>query len=33
MNNFYIAVHDAERDLLNFPYEVDEVDPDPSDPD
>jgi PAS domain S-box-containing protein len=33
VENFYIAVHDAERDLLCFPYEVDEADPDLMDPD
>ena len=27
--NFYIALHDAERDILEFPYFVDEVDPPP----
>jgi len=26
-SNFYIALYDAERDLVSFPYYVDEVDP------
>jgi GAF domain-containing protein/DNA-binding response OmpR family regulator len=32
-DNFYIALYDAERDMINFPYYVDEVDPDAPDPD
>ncbi|MGH2407284.1 MAG: GAF domain-containing protein, partial [Candidatus Limnocylindrales bacterium] len=31
--NFYIALYDDERQLLNFPYYVDEIDTDPPDPD
>ena len=31
--NFYIALYDAERGLVNFPYYVDEVDDDVPDPD
>jgi GAF domain-containing protein/CheY-like chemotaxis protein/HPt (histidine-containing phosphotransfer) domain-containing protein len=30
-DNFYIALYDAERDMINFPYNVDE-DPDQPDP-
>ncbi len=30
--NFYIALYDEERQLLNFAYEVDTVDPNPADP-
>ncbi len=30
--NFYIALYDEERQLLNFPYYVDSLDPDPPDP-
>ncbi|HEY8167620.1 MAG TPA: GAF domain-containing protein, partial [Candidatus Limnocylindrales bacterium] len=30
--NFYIALYDEERQLLNFPYYVDSVDPDVPDP-
>ena len=30
--NFYIALYDEERQLLNFAYEVDSVDPLPADP-
>jgi PAS domain S-box-containing protein len=30
--NFYIALFDEERQLLNFAYEVDTVDPHPADP-
>jgi PAS domain S-box-containing protein len=33
VRSFYIAVHDAERDLLSFPYYVDEIDLDVPDPD
>lgn len=29
-NNFYIALYDQEKDLLSFPYFVDEYDPSPS---
>ncbi|MDQ3937615.1 MAG: GAF domain-containing protein [Chloroflexota bacterium] len=32
-NNFYIALYDEEHGRLNFPYFVDEVDPDVPDPD
>ncbi len=31
-DNFYIALYDAERDAINFPYYVDEVDRDVPDP-
>ena len=31
--NFYIALYDAERDAMSFPYYVDSVDPDIPDPD
>jgi GAF domain-containing protein/CheY-like chemotaxis protein/HPt (histidine-containing phosphotransfer) domain-containing protein len=31
-DNFYIALYDAERDRINFPYYVDEVDHDVPDP-
>ncbi len=31
-NNFYIALYDAAHNTLNFPYYVDEVDPDVPDP-
>jgi len=31
-DNFFIALHDAERDMINFPYYVDEVDRDIPDP-
>jgi GAF domain-containing protein/CheY-like chemotaxis protein len=31
--NFYIALYDEERQLLNFPYYVDELDTDPPKPD
>jgi GAF domain-containing protein/CheY-like chemotaxis protein/HPt (histidine-containing phosphotransfer) domain-containing protein len=30
-DNFYIALYDAERDMINFPYNIDE-DPDQPDP-
>jgi len=30
--NFYIALYDEERQLLNYPYYVDELDPDVPDP-
>ncbi|MEW5902012.1 MAG: PAS domain S-box protein, partial [Acidobacteriota bacterium] len=29
-NNFYIALYDAQADVLSFPYFVDEIDPTPS---
>ena len=31
-SNFYIALYDDERQMINFPYYVDEVDPDIPDP-
>ena len=31
-NNFFIALYDDERQLINFPYYVDELDPDIPDP-
>src|SRR5919199_3177766 len=31
-NNFYIALYDEERQLISWPYYVDEVDPDIPDP-
>ena len=31
--NFFIALYDAERDAMSFPYFVDTVDPDIPDPD
>ena len=31
-SNFYIALYDDERQMINFPYFVDEVDPDIPDP-
>ena len=31
-SNFYIALYDDERQMINFPYFVDEVDPDVPDP-
>ncbi|MDQ4035069.1 MAG: GAF domain-containing protein [Chloroflexota bacterium] len=31
-DNFYIALHDAERQAINWPYYVDEMDPDIPDP-
>ncbi len=31
-NNFFIALHDEERQLISFPYYVDEIDPDIPDP-
>jgi GAF domain-containing protein/CheY-like chemotaxis protein/HPt (histidine-containing phosphotransfer) domain-containing protein len=31
-DNFYIALYDEERQLINFPYFADEVDPDVPDP-
>jgi PAS domain S-box-containing protein len=31
-DNFYIALHDAERGMINFPYYIDEVDTDAPDP-
>ena len=30
--NFYIALYDEERQLLNYPYYVDSLDPEPPDP-
>ena len=33
VENFYIALHDAERELINFAYYVDESDPEIPDPD
>jgi len=30
--NFYIALYDGDRQLINFPFYVDTVDPDPPDP-
>jgi PAS domain S-box-containing protein len=31
-NNFFIALYDDERQLINFPYYVDEIDPEIPDP-
>ena len=31
-DNFYIALYDPDRDMINFPYFIDEVDPDIPDP-
>ena len=31
-DNFYIALYDPDRDMINFPYFIDEVDPDLPDP-
>ena len=32
-SNFYIALYDDDREMINFPYYVDEVDTDVPDPD
>ena len=31
-SNFFIALYDEERQLINWPYYVDELDPDVPDP-